>query len=135
MILICCLDDCLGMAFNSRRQSRDSVLCRDIAAEAKGASLWMDPRSTLLFKDIEADIHSENGFESKAVEGEYCFVEFSAPSALEDKAEKIIIYRWNRRYQSDLKFDIDLARWRLDSVDEFPGSSHDKITKEVYTRE
>lgn len=135
MILIVCVDDIMGMAFNRRRQSRDSLLCADIAAEAKGAAIWMDERSALLFKDTEANIHTEGGFESKAGVGEYCFLEFSSPAALEHKAEKIILYRWNRRYQSDLKFDIDLDRWQMESSTDFPGSSHENITKEVYTHE
>ncbi len=135
MILIVCLDDRLGMAFNCRRQSRDSALIADICADAKGAPVWMDSRSALLFKDFEADILCCDDFGAKAGTGEYCFLEFSAPCSLEGKAEKIIIYRWNRRYQADLCFDIDLDAWKLDSVSEFTGTSHDKITKEVYSRE
>ncbi len=135
MILTVCLDDCLGMAFNHRRQSRDSALIADICAEVKGAPVWMDSRSALLFKDAAADIRCDEAFAEKAGAGEYCFVEFSAPAAFESRAEKLIIYRWNRRYQSDVRFDIDLAPWRLDSAAEFPGTSHEKITKEVYTRE
>ncbi len=135
MILIVCVDDIMGMAFNRRRQSRDSLLCADIATEANGAAIWMDLRSALLFKDIDADIHAEDGFEVKAGVNEHCFLEFSSPAALEHRVEKIILYRWNRRYQSDLRFDIDLSHWQLESSTDFPGSSHENITKEVYIRE
>ena len=135
MILICCIDDRLGMAFNGRRQSRDKALCEDIAAEVKTSALWMHPRSSVLFEDMGINIQSDEGFAELAPEGEYCFLEFSFPGTLEKRAEKIILYRWNRRYQADVKFDICLDKWKLLSAAEFPGSSHDKITKEVYTRE
>ena len=55
--------------------------------------------------------------------------------AYEDKAEKIIIFRWNRDYPADFYFDIDLQQnWQLESSADFVGSSHDKITEETYTR-
>ncbi len=34
----------------------------------------------------------------KARPGDFCFIENVAPSAYEDKIEKIILYRWNRTY-------------------------------------
>lgn len=135
MILVVCLDDCLGMAFNRRRQSRDSLLIADLCAEAKGAAIHMDPRSALLFEGCGANIIDEDNFAENAGVGELCFAEFISPALLEARAEKLIIYRWNRRYQSDLKFDIDLGRWSLQQSLDFPGSSHDNITKEVYIRE
>lgn len=135
MILALCIDDCLGMAFNRRRQSRDSALCADLAAMAAESAIWMDPRSAPLFEGLGANIKTDSAFAEKAGAGEYCFMEFLSPAAYEGKIEKIILYRWNRRYPSDLKFDIDLSLWRLESSSEFAGSSHEKITKEVYIRE
>ena len=43
------------------------------------------------------------------------------------------LYYWNRRYPSDLKFDIDFSngKWEVVSEEEFEGNSHDKITKKV----
>lgn len=135
MIIIACIEDKLGMAFNRRRVSRDSAVCVDILREASDRPLWMDVRSTPLFKDTGGKICSMENFAEKASEGEYCFLEFAAPSQYEDRAEKLIIYRWNRRYPSDLSFDIDLSRWLLESTCVFAGASHEKITKEVYVRE
>lgn len=134
MILICCVDNRLGLAFNRRRLSRDSAVYADIAVEAGAAPVWMDVRSTTLFKDTGIAVRSEEGFAEKAGEGEYCFVEFFSPAALERKIEKIILYRWNRHYPSDTKFDISLNGWTLETSYDFPGSSHEAISKEIYNR-
>ncbi len=135
MILVCCVDDIMGMAFFGRRQSRDSLLYEDLVKDAGGRNIHMLQRSTSLFAGTDAQIAvSEVPWET-AAEDEFCFVEFSSPSAFEEKANKIILYRWNRRYQSDVKFDIDLSKWKKLSEAEFAGSSHEKITKEVYIRE
>ncbi len=135
MILVLCVDEQLGMAFNGRRQSRDRLLIADLAADASGMPIYMDFRSAPLFEGSGANIIPAEDFGEKANDGEYCFVEFFAPAALEPSAEKLIIYRWNRRYQSDVKFDIELGCWKLESSVDFPGSSHEMITKEVYSRE
>ena len=135
MILVCCIEDNFGMAFNRRRVSRDSALCADLAASAGTAPIYMDSRSGALFEGLGANIISCPDFAEKAGEGDYCFLEFSSPARFEAMAEKIILYRWNRRYPSDLKFDIDLSRWICRSRADFPGSSHETITKEVYIRD
>ena len=50
------------------------------------------------------------------------------------KIEKVAVYRWNRLYPSDLRLDLEtLLRGRhMISRREFPGSSHERITEEVY---
>jgi len=135
MILVLCIDDCLGMCFGGRRQSRDSAVYADLAHMAGDAPIWMAERSAPLFADTNGSIRACPDFVEKAGKGEYCFVEFTPPSALEGRAEKIILYRWNRRYPSDLKFDISLEGWKLEHSFDFPGSSHETISKEVYTRD
>ena len=135
MNLVVCVDDKLGMALFGRRQSRDALLIADLAELAAGEKIYMSPRSALLFEGSNTNIIPHEDFASLAGEGEYCFAEFISPASLEEKAEKIILYRWNRRYQADLFFDIDLSLWKLESTAELPGSSHELITREVYTHE
>ena len=135
MTLVCCVDDIMGMAFFGRRQSRDRLLYEDLAKESQGRAIHMQQRSASLFAETDAKITiSEKPWESTA-DDELCFVEFCAPSPFENKTDKIILYRWNRRYQSDVKFDIDLSGWNKISETDFSGSSHEKITKEVFIRE
>ena len=135
MILVCCIEDNFGMAFNRRRVSRDSALCADLAATAGTSPIYLDSRSEALFDGLGANIVSCPDFAEKAGSGEYCFLEFAAPAVYEGRAEKIILSRWNRRYPSDLKFDIALDSWQLESTVDFPGSSHETVTKEVYIRD
>ena len=129
MKLIVCLDDRLGMTFNKRRQSSDSAVSRDIAHMCGGAGIAMDPRSAKLFRDIPANI-----LPMEDPSAEYLFIEFMLPGNAAAKADELIIYRWNRHYASDMKSDIDMAPWSLSQTLEFPGTSHETITKEVYTR-
>lgn len=135
MHLIVCVDDDSGMLFNHRRQSQDRELRKRILEVTSGKRLWMNHYSQKQFEKEEcANVNYDDNFLSEAVAGEYCFVETEDVSPYEPWIETITIYKWNRRYPSDLKFTIDLSRWKLQSTVEFPGSSHEKITEEVYIR-
>lgn len=132
MTIIVCLDDKLGMAFNKRRQSRDSEVIKDIARDACGEPIFMDERSAKLFSGIYDNI---NIITEDAPTEAIRFIEFAPPSEAASAADRLIIYRWNRSYPADMYFDLDMSCWRQTAVTEFAGSSHEKITKEVYTRE
>lgn len=137
MILIVCVDDTMGMAFNGRRQSRDRFVCDRILNRASGSSLFMSQYSAGLFSEYSAEwIKACDDYLEKAADGDYCFAELDSPAPYEDRLEKIIIYRWNRRYPSDVAFDIPLKAngWRLDSSVDFEGYSHEKITEEIYSK-
>ena len=51
-----------------------------------------------------------------------------------EKITQIVLYRWNRHYPADKKFPAELFadRWTMISQRDFPGSSHERITEEVY---
>jgi hypothetical protein len=52
------------------------------------------------------------------------------------RASEVVIYKWNRRYPFDVKMEklpTELG-FKLESVYEFKGNAHDKITREVYKR-
>ena len=145
MILIVCLDDKNGMMFNKRRQSKDSAVCADIMAEVGDGVLWMNEYSAKQFAEDEAagadgcragasNIVVDEEFLSKAASGEYCFLEGAGAAEASDSVEKLIIYKWNRLYPSDVRFDMPLDGWKLESTAEFAGSSHEKIAKEVYIK-
>ena len=137
MIIMICLDDRGGMLFNKRRQSQDVLLRQQILTETAGGRLWMNSYSAKQFaEESAANIVVDEAFMDKARPGDFCFIENVAPSAYEDKIEKIILYRWNRTYPGDLYFEIPLEEhgWKLIETDDFAGRSHEKITKEVYER-
>lgn len=138
MVLIAAVDDDYGMMFHNRRQSQDRILREKILKLTDGRCLWMNSYTKKQFTEA-ADISQicvDDSFLEKVPSGDYCFVENSAVSSYENEVEKILLFKWNRKYPSDFWFDIQLGEhgWRLVSSEEFAGYSHDKITLEVYER-
>lgn len=131
MNVIICLDDKNGILFNKRRQSRDKVICDRVLELAKNSVLWMNKYSSKLFLSDKINVDSD--FLSKAGSGDYCFVESDEFLACHRRIEKVIVYRWNKVYPSDEKISEDFLRGRkmVQSAD-FVGSSHEKITEEIY---
>ena len=124
MIVIVCVDQRNGLAFNGRRQSRDRMVAADILKESAGRRLWMTPSSRRLFLP-EAEISQAPDCLDRAGPGELCF------------AEGQLLRPWmDRVYPADLHLDVvpSLPVWHLVSAGELPGFSHKKIEKEVYLR-
>ena len=134
MKLIVCLSDDGGMMFNHRRQSRDRILIADMIHHIQNTPLWVSPYSVALFpRDCPSLRVAPNPVEA-AGENDYCFVEDTPlPQSLADTNE-IIIYRWNRLYPSDVFFDCDTSAFSPAESNEFVGSSHDNITKEIWKK-
>ena len=133
-VIVCCENN-NGMMFNNRRVSRDEVVIKKIIELTKGCKLWMNNYSYALFENEEAvNVNIAENVMTETAEGEYCFVENESPSQYEKWIDEIIIFRWNRDYPSDLKFDLELNCWDMKCTEEFPGDSHEKITMEVYKR-
>ena len=136
MKIIVCLDDGLGMTFNGRRQSRDRRVIDDILSMTDGARLYISPFSEKLFSECGRELTVDADMMKKACDGEYCFVENIAVEPYISRAHELIIYRWNRRYPSDMRFCVDIENegFSLVSSADFEGYSHEKITKEIYRR-
>lgn len=137
MIVIVCLDDKNGMMFNGRRQSQDRCLRERIVDMTAGKVLRMNQYSAGQFdlKSVSGVVVGE-AFLEEAGDGEYCFVENEALMPYEQNIEMLIVFRWNRIYPSDLRFDLvlDAGVWKLNETEEFSGYSHDVITMEVYKK-
>lgn len=135
MKLIVCLDDRDGILFNRRRQSKDSALRCDVLKITAGSRLWMNGYSAEQFQNDNALIYTDERFLDKAEADDYCFVENTDISAYAELVSGVIIYRWNREYPADTRFPVELFRhrWERVSCDGFPGSSHEQITREVYS--
>lgn len=133
MKLIFCIDDKKGMMFFGKRQSQDSVLREWIINHTTGSNLWMSNYSAKQFNDLTGFI-ADDDYQIKAAVGDYCFVEDKG-YALESVSE-IILCHWNRKYQADKVFDIDLKAngFKKAYSEDIKGSSHDKITIETYRK-
>lgn len=136
MKLIVCLDDRGGMAFNRRRQSRDRVLCEDIVRTLGSAPLFMSEYSAPLFEGLAARIVEREDYLAAAGGADFCFCERESVSDHAERIDTVIVYRWNRRYPGDVFLDLplDVPPWRRISSEQFAGSSHETITKEVYVK-
>lgn len=134
MYLIACVDDRMGMMFNHRRVSQDKVVSKEIMDMCKNHSIYMQEYSAPLFSNGNVcNIKIVNELPFRELIGQYVFVE--NPAVIEESfVEKIILYRWNRKYPADQYFPIDLNGWILSETKEFSGNSHEKITKEIFVR-
>jgi len=133
MTLAICLSDNGGRLFNGRRQSRDTALIEDLIELTDEMKLIASPFSEKLFPEGKVEI-SECSFDK--IEGD--FVYFDETTALSDKSsviDRLIVYRWNREYPSDINIDIDIdSLFEMTDSREFAGKSHDKITREIYVK-
>ena len=134
MKLYVCLDDRNGMLFNRRRQSRDKAVLEDIRTQVPG-DLTIDPFSEKMIRDagIPCVLLPED---AEPEQDAYFFLENRDPAALVAQADCVVLYRWNRHYPADVHWQIDLTGegFSLSERTEFPGSSHETITKEVYVK-
>ena len=129
MTLYICLDDRNGLQFNKRRQSRDSAVLEDIRNQLTG-SLLIEAFSEKLIREAEIPYVL-----TPETAEDYFAEDIPAQEVLENTS-KMVIYRWNRHYPSDIRWapDLESLGFALLETTEFPGTSHEKITREVYVR-
>ena len=136
MTVAVCLCDRGGMLFNGRRQSRDRVLLEHFMTLCGGSRVLISDFSTKLF-DAYSDRVSvlPDPFRS-AKDGDVVFVENLKLSSVVDRIDKMIVYRWNRTYPADFYLDTppEECGLVLSESREFEGSSHEKITEEIWIR-
>ena len=121
--------------FNHRRQSQDKMVRDTILKISSKSNLWMNTYSYKLFTEVvKENIKVDELFLNKAAKGDYCFNENHLLIPYENRIEQIILFNWNKTYPSDLFLDIDLNLWSKVHVEDFVGSSHQIITKEIYKR-
>jgi len=134
MKIVICIDDKDGLLFCGRRQSKDRLLRQRLLKGTQGSKLWMSSYSAKQFEETGEQICVDDDFMEKAESGDYCFVENTDILPHLSKITEVILYHWNRTYPSDVKLpraELE-AKWQKVSTAEFPGSSHDVITEEVY---
>ena len=137
MKVIVCLYNAYGMAFNKRRQSRDRNVISDIVSSLDGKKLFLNSYSSHLFE--------KTGYKGLAVSSDFldrceddgvAFVETRRLMKYKAKIDCIVAYFWNRDYPSDRKLDLfpEGPEWELTESVEFPGFSHETITRNTYVK-
>lgn len=129
------LDDKGGMMFNKRRQSRDRILIADLIEKTEGF-IYISPYSSLLFEEYPDRIKTVTDPLLECEDGAFAFIEGLALLPHVEDIDELIVYKWNRTYPSDVRLDIDITScgFRMNAKYEFQGSSHEKITKEIYKK-
>ena len=123
------------MLFNHRRLSRDRRVCEKILDYSNEKELWMNAYSRKLFTDL-TDINSiqvDEEFLDKSQS--ICFVENQDITPYLPKIDTLVLFQWTRDYPADFFFTVDLSQWNLISTEDFEGTSHEKITMEVYKKD
>ena len=123
------------MLFNHRRLSRDRRVCEKILDYSNEKELWMNAYSRKLFTDL-TDINSiqvDEEFLDKSQS--ICFAENQDITPYLPKIDTLVLFQWNRDYPADFFFTVDLSQWNLISTEDFEGTSHEKITMEVYKKD
>ena len=133
LIVIVCVDDKNGVAFNRRRQSKDRILQEHILNMVGSSKLWMSPYSRKQFADTrEVHVIVDEECLEKAGDSDYCFAEDKDSSQYVEKIDTLILFKWNRVYPADTYFTLDTGNYTLEQSEDFAGYSHEKITKEIY---
>jgi hypothetical protein len=104
------------------------VLIENMIELCKDEKLYTNEYSVSLFLENAVEIFDN----IEDVEKSYCFAENFTVN--EEYVDEIIVYKWNRLYPADTYFYIDLKNWSLTETVDFEGSSHEKITREIYRR-
>ena len=134
MKLIVMIDNDNGMLFNRRRLSHDLVLTEHLSQMIGDTPVWMNSYTALYYQIHFKNAVVSNHFMTEASHDEYCICETESVAQYEGLIDVIYLYKWNRDYPSTLKFDLDLSGWILKESTDFAGSSHEKITEEIYVK-
>lgn len=132
MIILICLDDKNGMMFHNRRQSQDRGLRAHIRQLVGNSKIYMNQYTRKLYREFSQAFVCED-FLFRAQPGDYCLVENQELCPVEDRIERIIVFRWNKVYPADQILDLSLDAWILESTEEIDGSTH-RILQETYVR-
>lgn len=133
MKICLCVDKKNGMMFFGKRQSQDRIQREKMLLLIGENKFWMSSYSKSLFDDLPNIIVDDN-FIERAGESDFCFIEDKEVDL--SSCSTIVLYKWNRLYPADKYFDYDLKKlgYKLISKHDFVGSSHEKITEEIYEK-
>lgn len=119
--------------FFGKRQSQDRIQREQMLQLIGNRKLWVSSYSKPLFDDLE-NVIADDDFYNKATDDDYCFIEDQSINLT--SCSVLILYRWNRHYPANVFFEADLKKegFKLVSKRDFVGSSHERITEEIYQR-
>ena len=126
-----CIDDMGGILFNNRRVSSDGAVFADLK-KLYSDKLYVTPFSAGLMQRYNVEYVADDNIFNITGNDAMLFIENISVKPHLKNISEIIVYHWNRRYPSDFKTDIDFSHLLLTDTYDFKGTSHDKITREIY---
>lgn len=133
MKIAICVDKRGGVMFNHRRVSQDSALRNKLMELIGDHRLFM---STYSVKQFEPDprIYASDVFLEEASDEDICFIEDTDFNI--DDVSEVYLFQWNRDYPADVhfRFDPKTQGFKRIKKEDFKGSSHSKITLELFRR-
>jgi len=132
MTVFTCVDDNYGIAFNNRRQSRDGKINNVIFEMTDKKTLYIDAYSKRLFEENKVTVKKEHL--ENASSGDFCFAERDTLERYDERINRLVLFKWNKTYPSDMRLEIDLGKRTLERTFDFEGSSHKIITCEVWVK-
>lgn len=143
MRLVVFVDDNLGISFNSKRQSKDRIAIDKLLEHIGDSEILLTEYSSKLFESHEvAKVIIEN-LEYLPCDGTVIIEDLAEDlersiDGMMQHLDKLILIRWNRKYPFTTKLPKilqEIIKKNPEHTEEFKGSSHDKITLEVYNIE
>lgn len=133
MKIAICVDKSNGILFGGKRLSQDSVLRNKLLELTGDGKLLMNEYSAKQFENNDK-IYVCNDFLISKGENDICFIEDT--EILMDEVSEIYLFNWNRDYPADTYFEFNPKElgFKRTSKEDFVGSSHKKITLEIYRR-
>lgn len=129
---IIALDDMDGYSLFGKRLSKDRKMLEDmISLLENGQSLYASQYSLGIFSEELRKYLRCPVPDNFADDG---MIFFEAADFSSFNPDRLIVYRWNRHYPSDVKYTPYLHDWKKVSSYDFRGYPHEKITREVYER-
>ena len=133
MKIAICVDKSNGILFGGKRLSQDSILRNKLIELAGNGKLCMNEYSAKQFESHDM-LQVREDFLLSAGQNDICFVEnVEIPM---DKVSEVYLFNWNRDYPADTYFEFEPKESNFKRIkkEDFVGSSHKKITLEVYRR-
>lgn len=115
------------LLFNRRRCSQDSAVIADISTMFNPADICVSAYSSPLFPGAKVIQNLQEA------ENSVLFLENLPLSPALMQTTHLVVYRFDRVYPADVRLEIP-KEFQLKESKEFSGSSHDKITREVYEK-
>ena len=133
MKIAICVDKSNGILFGGKRLSQDSVLRNKLLELVGDGELLMNGYSAKQFEANEK-IKVDEDFLLKADDQDICFIEKN--EVLIGKVKELYMFNWNRDYPADTYFNFKPKEFGFKRIkkEDFVGSSHKKITLEIYRR-